>query len=976
MLRILTLLAVSFGTTAEAQTTLTLTEGTNISVDLTPDGGTLVTDIQGTIWTLPAGGGVATAITDIMGDARIPRVSPDGTKVVFQSYRDGTFHIWQVDLDGSDLTQLTDGPFDHREPVFNADGTSIYFSSDRAGSYDIWGLELETGALTQATQSENDSSFPAPFDGGFAYLHKDDEGTKVRLVKDGSARTLFTSQDALAGLSASADGQRLIVVETGFKFSRLVSVDPETGEATPISPDTEDVFPFAVAFDGPSVLYTANGAIKRWAAGATERVLFEAPVQLEPRGYARKSYDFLDPAARPVRGLMDLRTAPDGEAVVFSALGNVWSYSERAGLRQITDDSYVDLSPTVSPNGSTLAWVTDRSGSMDIWLRNLVTGQEKHLPIPGGSAMHLAWAPDGRSIAYLFVESLFGLGNAQIQVVDVGTGDIQDVGPVIWGPGRPSWSADGATIVISAVDRYAQRYREGVNKFMLIPVAGGEPRFATPHPHESLQMRGGNGPEWSSDGTRMAYSHAGALWVAEVQPDGSPVGEPRRLLDQIVDHLSWTRDGDIVALATDEVVKVNAVTGQTERWTIDLDWTPEPAGPLTRIRAGAVWDGQSADITGPLDIVLENGRIVAVQEPDGRCRRRCLDASEQTVIPGLFDFHTHMSNSYGSDLGPVWLAHGITSVREPGAEPYDALERREAWASGQRPGPRLFFAGGLTDGGRVFYGVAEPLTSEAHLEKYMARMITLGVDMIKTYVRMPDLWQKRIVGIAHANGLPVSSHEIFPAAAYGTDQVEHLSGTSRRGFSPKQSARKIGYGDLAGVLAASGMTITPTLGLEGGYAYIAAQDESLWEHPALVALTPPQALASSRRFAGFTARDMDGLGARVLNMQETVNRIVEAGARVTAGTDSPFIPYGLSQIVEIQLYAEGGLGNVTALKSATSWAADAVGAGDQLGQIAPGFVADLALVNGNPLDDITALRDVEGVVKGGRYHSRGSLIGD
>ena len=976
MARLVLLCVALFGGAVQAQTTLDLTEGTNISVDVTPDGSTLVTDVQGTIWTLPAEGGTATAITDIMGDARIPRISPDGSKVVFQSYRDGTFHIWQVNLDGTGLEQLTSGPFDHREPVFGPDGQSIYFSSDRAGSYDIWSLNTETGALSQVTESDNDSSFPAPFEGGFAYLHKDEEGSKVRLAIDGAAQTLHVSADALAGLSANDDGSRLIVVETGFKFSRLVRIDPQSGGTTPISPDTEDVFPFAVAFDGASVLYTANGAIKRWQDSGVDVIPFAAPVVLEPRDYARKAYDFLDTSARPVKGLMDLRTAPDGDAVVFAALGDLWSYSEENGARQLTDDPYVDLSPTVSPNGAALAWVTDREGSMDIWLRNLVTGQERHLPIPNGAAMHLAWSPDGTAIAYLFVESLFGLGNAQIQVIDIETAEVKNVGPVIWGPGRPSWNADGSVLAVSAVDRYAQRFREGVNKIMLIPMDGGEPRFVTPHPNESLQMRGGNGPVWSRDGSRLAYAHAGALWSVDVSSDGTPEGEAVLLLDEIVDHISWSNDGEIIALSTDEVVRVSAISGNVSRFTVDLDWTQSEPGELSRIRAGAMWDGASDSATGPRDILLDDGRIMAIEEPKGRCRRGCLDASEQMIIPGLFDFHTHMSNSYGSDLGRVWLAHGITSVREPGAEPYDALERREAWAAGQRPGPRLFFAGGLTDGERVFYGVAEPITSEVHLEKYMERMTTLGVDMIKTYVRMPDLWQKRVVGIAHANGLPVSSHEIFPAAAYGTDQVEHLSGTSRRGFSPKQSARKIGYGDLAGVLSASGMTITPTLGLEGGYAYIAAQDESLWDHPALVGLTPPQALASSRRFAGFTARDMDGLGARVRNMQDTVARIVEAGARVTAGTDSPFIPYGLSQIVEIQLYAEGAIGNVAALKSATSWAAEAVGSGDQLGRVAPGFVADFALVNGNPVEDITALRNIEGIVKGGAYMSRTSLIGD
>src|SRR3989344_149868 len=140
---------------------VTVTEGTNIAVSAAPDGRTLAFDLYGVIWTIPVAGGPARRLTDDLTDGAQPDWSPDGKRLVFQSYRDGSFQIWTVGADGTGLRQLTEGPFDCREPRFSPDGKSIAFASDRTGAYAIHVLDLATGAIRLWATAEGQACEPA-----------------------------------------------------------------------------------------------------------------------------------------------------------------------------------------------------------------------------------------------------------------------------------------------------------------------------------------------------------------------------------------------------------------------------------------------------------------------------------------------------------------------------------------------------------------------------------------------------------------------------------------------------------------------------------------------------------------------------------------------------------------------------------------------------------------------------------------------
>jgi Tol biopolymer transport system component len=173
---------------------VTVSEGTSMSVAVSPDGQTLAIDMQGSIWTLPASGGTAKRITDLFNDARQPMWSPDGKWITYFGYRDGGYDIWAMAPDGTHQHKVTWGPFDDREPVYSHDGTKIAFSSDRGdplgSDYNIWVLDLKTGAFKQLTTNPAEDYMPSwsPDDKEIAFASTRDGGRGLWAVTVADAK--------------------------------------------------------------------------------------------------------------------------------------------------------------------------------------------------------------------------------------------------------------------------------------------------------------------------------------------------------------------------------------------------------------------------------------------------------------------------------------------------------------------------------------------------------------------------------------------------------------------------------------------------------------------------------------------------------------------------------------------------------------------------------------------------------------------
>jgi Tol biopolymer transport system component/imidazolonepropionase-like amidohydrolase len=974
---------------------VTVHEGTSMSVAVSPDGRTLAIDLQGSIWTLPSSGGTATRITDLFNDARQPTWSPDGKWITFFGYRDGGYDIWAVAPDGSNQHKLTWGPFDDREPIWSHDGTRVAFSSDRGdplgSDYNIWTLDVKSGALKQLTRDPADDFMPtwSPDDKEIAFASSRDNQNAVWAVNvgTGAERKISTSTGRVDAPSWGPNGQIVYHVTTGGggggrgggRGAQAAASGPAESRyeiAGKSITGSENVFAFRGSHGPDGFYYVGDGKIHKRSAdgGSVQIVPFSATMQVTRAAgsYARRKRDFTSTTPRQVLGIVRPALSPDGKQIAFAAVGDIYVMPVGGKPVNITSDAALDTDPAWSPDGTQLAYSSDKdSEHLQLWIRDMKTGQSRRVTNMTTQPQGAAWSPDGKRIAFFNVDGMWRV--AEMSVLDVATGTVTKLHDSLPQPGAPTWAPDGKHVALAEVAPYTKRFREGTNQILTIAADAGAPNRDTwfaPTPTLGIDSRGGGGPAWSPDGTKMAAIYEGTLAVWPVAATGEPIGPPRHVTSESAHAPSWQGDSHhILYQSMDKLRIVDIETGETRTVPVDLKWTP--AVPTTKlvVHAGKLLDMKSAVERANVDILIDGNTIVSVapHADANHAGRQVVDGSNLTVMPGLTEFHSHLQPDFGESEGRAFLAFGITTVRSPGNTPYEAVEEREANEAGIRPGPRVFGTGYLMEWQRVYYKMGIAISSVSQFEMELQRAKVLQHDLIKSYVRLPDLQQKRMVEFAHSIGVPVATHEIYPAAFVGVDNTEHTAATSRRGYSPKQATLQRSYEDVVQLFGKSQRIFCPMISGVGARRLFDAEPELRNDprfklYPAWIQAQVTQPPAA--QIAAFNALTdpTGGSGKMVLD-------VMRAGGLVVAGTDAP---NAINLHGELMSYVLAGMSPFDALKAATVNPAKALNV--DTGTIEPGKLADIIMVDGDPLADIANAHKVKRVIANGRVHEMSDLL--
>ena len=473
------------------------------------------------------------------------------------------------------------------------------------------------------------------------------------------------------------------------------------------------------------------------------------------------------------------------------------------------------------------------------------------------------------------------------------------------------------------------------------------------------------------------YSVSGVIWGREVVwLDADQRLVAAVTIDAEFDHFEATAEGYDALLP--KFVAEAGQDGMAVLAELSKGLRAEQAGPLAIVGATLI-DGTGHAPIPDSAVIVERGRIVAagprasVKVPPGAT---VFDARGKTLLPGLWDMHAHFEQV---EWGPIYLAAGVTTVRDVGNELEFITAVRDALREGRGLGPQMLLAGVVDGTGPLALGV-ERVDTPDDAARWVREYKNAGFQQMKIYssVKLPQL--KAVCDAAHAAGMTVTGHipvgiTMLQGIEAGMDQVNHIQYPLAMiaAAPPANATREQRYAALADVdfsspdaqqkiqfLKQHGTVIDPTLALMEMNFHSADQPVSSFE-PGVLKVAPE--LAQPLTTGGLPA-EMAASGRGVFEkMVALVGALHKAGIPIIAGTDQAVPGHSLHR--EIELYVQAGFTPLEAIQAATVVPAQVMGVQKEVGTIEAGKRADLILLDANPLDDIHNIRTVRYVVTKG-----------
>jgi imidazolonepropionase-like amidohydrolase/Tol biopolymer transport system component len=1011
------------------EVSFTVEEGTWMNLDLSPDGKTLVFDLLGDIYSMPAEGGQAKILRSGYAYEVQPRFSPDGKKISFTSDAGGGDNIWLMNADGSEAKQITAEDFRLlNNAAFTPDGQYLvarkHFTATRsAGAGEIWLYHINGGAGLQLTKKKNDQQDAGEpivsADGRYVYFSEDmypgggfqynkNPNAQIYVIRrldreTGEIENIIKGPGGAVRPVLSHDGKTLAFVRRVRDKSVLYLHNMETGEQWPVydqlSKDQQEAWAlfgvytnFAFTPDDKYILIWAEGKIRKISLkdGSGQVIPFKAESKHRIADALRFKQD-VSPDSFMVNTIRHAITSPDGKVLVFNAAGFLWRKLMPMGKpERLTKGNDFEYEPSFSPDGKQIvyvSWNDTATGSIRT-VNNASGATARILTRTKGIYRTPRFSPDGKTLVFVMEDGNDHQGftfteNPGVYLMPSSGGTANRI---LKSGEYPHFTADGKRIFYSQNSPVFSGMEKALKSCNL---NGFDQRV-----HFTSKYAGQITP--SPDNKWVAFSELFKVYVAPFIPTGQPVdlsnGTKSYPVSQVArdagTSLHWSSDSKSLFWVTgQEYFKADLnkrfrfLEGapdtippiDTTGLAIGLKLPTDKPRGLTALTNARIITMKGDEVIERGTILIRDNRIEAIGNAQNTLipgDANVIDCSGKTISPGFVDVHAHLG-TFRNGLSPQKQWSYYANLAYGVTTTHDPSSNSEMVFSQSE----MVKAGHMTgpriySTGIILYGAdgdfKAVINSLDDARSALRRTKAYGAFSVKSYNQPRRNQRQQVIAAGRALNMMV-----VPEG--GSHFLHNMSMIldGHTGIEHNVPVHTI-YDDVVKLWSSSATGYTPTLVVAYGsiqgenYWY---QKSNVWEKERLLRFTPRAVIDGRSRHRTMSPDDEYENG--FIKISKACKQLSDAGVKVNLGAHGQL--QGLGAHWELWMLAMGGMSNLEALRAATFNGAHYIGLDHDIGSLERGKLADLIIFDKNPLEDIRNTEYIRYTMVNGRLFDAESM---